>query len=96
MSRHNTYLIQDGIRTEKELCSIIVGMTNLLKAMDDKRAAELTKLNHVLGNDLDRYARIAELKIQIKQIREIKHELCEILKRSTNKMIVASIGLRGN
>lgn len=93
-TRHNRALILDGIKTEKELCSIIEQTTDLLANRHKNYMKELNGFILSPGHNLDKLARIAELKIQIRELQSLKHELLIILRRSTNKMIIASIELR--
>lgn len=95
-TRHNRALILDGIKTEKELCSIIVDITDLLVDRHKHYIKELNAFILSPGRDLDRLAQIAELKIQVKELQGIKKELVTILRRSTNKMIIARIEATAN
>lgn len=89
-------LILDGIRTEKELCKIITAIVDFVTEEDHRINKEqlLTAMHQ--GFDLDRLAMTAQLKIEAKQIKRIKKAILIILKRSTNKMIVATIAMSGN
>lgn len=84
-------LIIDGIRTEKQLLTIITSIVDSILNDEAELMAQYAIFDRPPYNDIDKLAMIADIKIQLKQIRTIKRAIIAILKRSSNKMILASI-----
>lgn len=89
-------LVHETIRTEKELTNIIVAIVDSLIKEYNGKVRLFAEWKAQPGMELERLAMIAELRIELNQIRKIKRAVCAILKQSTNKMIVASIELVDN
>ncbi len=87
-------VILDGIRTERELSAIIVSIVDAIIAEDKYCLEELAKWRGMAGTDLDKVAYMAEVRIRLEEIGRMKKSILRILKKSTNKMIVASLELR--
>jgi len=85
-------LILDGIRTEKELTSIITKIVDALIEEEQSLQAELN-LHLQLPADLERLQWISELRIRLKEIIWAKRKVCSILKKSSNHLILATIEL---
>jgi hypothetical protein len=85
-------ILKDQIRIEDELTKIITKIVDELIKEEKALRNELENDDYaILGDSISKFAYQAELKIQIKQLRKIKSSILLVLKRSTNKMILASI-----
>lgn len=76
---------------EDELASLIKQIVDLISNEDMRTELQLRREREQQTETLEHLARLAELKIQSKQINKIRKEVLGILKRSTNKFVVATI-----
>lgn len=92
----NRAMAIEGIRTEKELLRLIIAIVDVIIAEDHEVVKEYAKWRDKPGLDLETLAKSAEYKIRVQQIQRLKKPILEMLKKSTNRMIVASIALKDN
>ncbi len=85
-------MILDGIRTEKELTKIITAIVDELIKEENHLRADLEESDYAaLEDSISKYAWQAELKIQLRQVKKTKAMILAILKRSTNRLVLATI-----
>lgn len=87
----NRSLALDGIRSERELGKIIQQIIDALIAEEKNIAIERGQWIDMPGNELEKLATLAELKIRIKEVNRIKKSVLCILRRSTNNLIIATL-----
>lgn len=80
---------------EKELIELILNIIEVLSQESDFLNARRAQANN-LPDSLQKRALQAELKIRHTEIGRIKKSVLGILKRSTNKIILASVVVRDN
>lgn len=87
-------MILDGIKTEKELTKIITAIVDELVKEEKRLSLDLEDSDYsILEDSISKYAWQAELKIQIRQLQSTKKMILKILKKSTNRLVLATIEL---
>jgi hypothetical protein len=85
-----------SIHFQRELVKLIDQITGVLQDEEANIEEELRKWNMFDGDIIERLAKVAELKIRKKQNKKIRKQVAEILRGSTNKLILATIGKADN
>jgi hypothetical protein len=80
---------------QKEYSRIIVAIVDFIKEEDRVNSRHLELLN-LMEDSLDKFAGQAESKIKREQIKSIRLGVVKILRGSTNKLLIASLGGPGN
>jgi predicted dinucleotide-utilizing enzyme len=80
---------------DAELTAIIIQIVDMLSEEDMRNEIALREWRNKVQS-LERMANEAELKIKIAQIRKLRKAVRDILKRSTNKLILSTIETPSN
>lgn len=80
---------------EGQLAGLISNIVDIVTQECETNQKELLRWKSE-KDSLDKMARIAELKIQSRQIEKIRKAMFIVLKKSTNKLVVATINVSEN
>jgi len=86
-------IIKDCIRIEDELTKIIKRIVDGLIEQEAALLADLASDYKFLDDSISKLAWQTEIKIKLKQLRETKRMILKHLKKSTVRMVLASVEL---
>jgi len=83
----------ESLKIEKQLHKVIADIIESVLTEERELISQLDTFDRPPYNGIDKLAWIADLKIQLKQVKSIKMSILKILRRSSSKLLLASMEL---